>query len=78
MGDEQHPGLLAALHFPHQFEDLRLRRDVERRGRLVRNQQRRIEHQRGRDHDALALAAGELMRIGVDHLLGIGQMHACA
>jgi hypothetical protein len=75
MGDEQHAGLLAALHFPHQFQDLRLRGDVERRGRLIGNQKRGIEHQRGRDHDALALPAGELMRIGVDHLLGIGQMH---
>ena len=75
MGDEQHAGFLATLHFPHQLEDLRLRRDVERGGRFIRNQQCGIEHQRGCDHDALALAAGELMRIGVDHLLGIRQMH---
>ena len=75
MGDEQHAGLLAALHFLHEFKDLRLRRDIERRGRLIRDQQRGIEHQGRRDHDALALAAGELMRIGVDHLLGIRQMH---
>ncbi len=75
MGNEQHAGFGAALHFPHELEDLRLRGDVQRRGRLVGNQQRRIEHQRRRDHDPLALAAGELVRIGVDHLFGIGQMH---
>jgi hypothetical protein len=75
MGDEQHAGFLAALHFPHQLEDLRLRGNVERGGRLVGDQQRGIEHQRRRDHDPLALAAGELVRIGIDHLFGIGQMH---
>ena len=75
VGNEQHAGLLAPLHLTHELQDLRLRRDVERGGRLVGDQQRRIEHQRGCDHDALALAAGKLMRIGIDHLLGIGQMH---
>ena len=75
MGDEQHPGLLAALQFPHEFQDLGLRCDVERGGRFIGDQQCGIEHQRRGDHDALALAAGELMRIGVDHLLGIRQMH---
>jgi hypothetical protein len=75
MGDEQNAGLLARLHLPHEFQDLCLRGDVERRGRLVRDQQCGIEHKSSRDHDALALAAGKLVRIGVDHLLGIGQMH---
>ena len=46
-----------------QLQDLRLRGDVERGGRLVGDQQRRLEHQRHRDHDALALAARELVRI---------------
>ena len=39
MGDEQHAGFGAALHFPDELEDLRLRGDVERRGRLVGDQQ---------------------------------------
>ena len=34
-----------------------------------------LEHQRHGDHDALALAAGELVRIGVDQALGLGQVH---
>ena len=49
-----------------QREDLRLRGDVERGRRLVGDQQRGLEHQRHRDHDALALAAGELVRIRRD------------
>ena len=46
-----------------QVQDLRLDRDVERRGRLVEQQDRRLEDQRARDGDALALAAGELVRV---------------
>src|SRR5271163_2516529 len=46
-----------------QVEDLGLHRDVERRCRLVEKQQARREDQRARDRDALALTAGELMRI---------------
>ena len=46
---------------PHRFEQvehLRLHRGVERRGRLVEQQDRRLEDQRARDGHALALAAG--------------------
>ncbi len=49
-----------------QRQHLRLDRHVERGGRLVRDQQARIAGQRHRDHHALAHAAGELVRIGVD------------
>ena len=45
------------------FEDLRLHGDVERGGRLVGDQQVGLVGERHRDHHALALAAGELMRI---------------
>ena len=51
------------LQFNNQLQDLRLRGDVERGGRLVGDQQRRLERERHRDHDALALAAGELVRV---------------
>ena len=47
----------------HQREDLRLDRDVERRRRLVGDQQQRIAGQRHGDHHALAHAAGQLVRI---------------
>ena len=67
---------LARLQFAHQVEDLRLQGDVERGGRLVGDQQARVAGQRHRDHDALAHAAGELVRIFVDALLGRGDVHA--
>ena len=54
------------LQLQHQVEDLRLDGDVERGGRLVGDQQRRIAGQRHGDHHALAHAAGELVRIVVE------------
>ena len=50
----------------HQAQDLRLDRDVERGRRLVGDQQLRPAGHRHRDHDALAHAAGQLVRIVVD------------
>ena len=50
--DERHPEL--ALQRLQQVQDLRLDRDVERGGRLVGDDQRRLAHQRHRDHHALA------------------------
>ena len=72
MGDEHDRGLAALLQVADQFQDLRLRGDVERGGRLVRDQQLWIERQRHRDHGALALAAREFMRVGLRRHLGIG------
>ena len=76
VGDEQHAGALARLQLGHELQDLGLGGDVERRGGLVGDQQDGIEHQRHGDHDALALAAGELVRErGVDPLR-LRQLHA--
>ena len=52
-----------ALQIHHQIEHLRLDRDVERGHRLVADDQLRLQRERARDTDALALAAGELVRI---------------
>ena len=49
-----------------QLEDLRLDRHVERGRRLVGDQQLGVVDQRHRDHHALAHAARELVRVGVD------------
>ena len=49
-----------------QVQDLRLRGHVERRGRLVGDQDARIAGERHGDHHPLAQAAGELERILVD------------
>src|SRR5882757_6994018 len=56
-----------------QLEDLRLRGDVERGGRLVRHQYRWPQCQRHRDHRALALAAGQSMRVGAHDPVGVGK-----
>ncbi len=58
MGDEHDGHVAAALQVADQFEDLRLRRDIERGGRFVGHQHGRLERQRHGDHRALALAAG--------------------
>ena len=55
----------AALQVAQQVEDLRLDRDVERRDRLVGDEQLGVERERARDADALALAARELVRVAV-------------
>ena len=51
------------LQVHQQVQHLRLDRDVERRDRLVGDHQARLEHQRARDRDPLALAAREHVRI---------------
>ena len=55
-----------------QLEDLRLDGDVERGGGLVGDDERGVHDERHGDDDALAHAAGELMRILVGALLGRG------
>ena len=65
MGDEDQRQAEVALELAQQVEHLRLDRDVERRHRLVGDDQLRLERDRARDADALALAAGELVRVAV-------------
>ena len=72
VGDEQHAHAEPGADFGQQRQDLGLHRDVERGGRLVRDQQIRLVGERHRDHDALALAAGQLMRIALQPGFGIG------
>ena len=59
----------------HDRQHLHLHRDVERRGRLVGDQQIGAGDQHHRDHDALAHAAGDLVRIGVVDALRIADPH---
>ena len=53
-----------------ELDDLRLDGDVERRGGLIGDDELGLGAQRERDHDALAHAAGELVRVVVDAPLG--------
>ena len=62
----------AVLEVAHQVEDLRLDGDVERRGRLVGDQQLGIAGERDGDHHPLAHAARQLVGILVDAPLRLG------
>ncbi len=56
--DEKHRHVHLVLKGADQLENLRLDRHVERRRRLVGDQQARFARQRHRDHHALSHAAG--------------------
>ena len=61
--DEEVRQLQPLLQIHQQVDDLRLDRDVQRRDRLVGDDERRVERQRAREADALTLSAAELVRI---------------
>ena len=63
VADEQHAHPVLLLEAAEQLEDLALDRDVESGRRLVGDQELGFAGQRHRDHDALLLAAGKLVRI---------------
>ena len=67
--DEQIRQVPLALQLLQQIQDLRLDRHVERRDRLVGDDEIRVRGERARDADALLLSAGELVRIAVDEPL---------
>ena len=56
------------LERPQQREDLRLHGHVERRHRLVADDQPRVEREGAGDADPLPLPAGELVRVAADVL----------
>ena len=66
VGDEQDREAEPRLEVEDLLQDLALHDDVERRGRLVHDHQLRIERQRDGEHDALAHAAGKLVRVVVE------------
>ena len=65
VADEEIGEAELVLQVGEDVQHLRLDRDVERRYRLVEDQDLRLQHQRAGDRDALALAAGEHVRIAV-------------
>ena len=75
MGDDQDRHAEPLLQVAQEVEDLGLDGDVERRGRLVGDQQRRLADQRHRDHHALAHAARHVVRKIVDALRRRGDPH---
>ena len=75
VGNENHPHVHLALQLTDQGKDLRLDRDIERRGRLIGDEQRRLAGQRHGDHHPLPHAAGQLVRIAIHHRAGLGNAH---
>ena len=73
VADEQHRGAELATGILDELDDAGLDGDVEGGGRLVEDEERRLRHQRHGDDDALLLAAGELMRVGAEDALRIGE-----
>ena len=65
MGDEQERQTVVAHQLVEQRDELPLHDSVERAGRLVGDQEGGVGGKRGRDGDALPLAAGEFVRIAV-------------
>jgi len=61
---------VARLQVAQQIDDLGLDRHVEGAGRLVEHEKSRFEHQRAGDRDALALTAGEFVRVAI-HRRGV-------
>ena len=68
VGDEEVGEAAPALQRAQQVQDLRLHRDVERAGRLVADDQLRVDRQRACDGDALPLTARELVRVAPERL----------
>jgi hypothetical protein len=64
--DEEVRQLQPLLKIHQQIDHLRLNGHVERRHRLVENDERRIEGERARKADALPLTAAELVRVALE------------
>ncbi len=75
VGDEDDRGAGLLLELLEQVHDLGLHGDVQRRRRLVGDQQRGVADQRHGDHRALAHTAGELVRIVVHPQIGLRDAH---
>jgi hypothetical protein len=56
------------LQVAQQVDDLRLYRHVERAGWLVQHHEFRLQHHGAGNRDALALAAGKLVRIPIQRI----------
>ena len=72
VGDHDDRGLVLARELLEQAQDLRLDGHVERGGRLVGQQQLGIARESDGDHDALAHAAAELVRVVLDAVRRLG------
>src|SRR5690606_33599666 len=72
VADEQDRGAVLVLEALEQLQDVGLHTDVERGGGRVGDDERRVQRDGHRDHDALAHPAGELGRVVVVGARGVG------
>ena len=73
---DQHDGRPVLVpQVPQQFQDLGLHGDIQGGGGLVGHDQAGVQGERCRDHDALLLAAGELVRVVVDARFRVRDAH---
>ena len=63
VGDQQYAHAALCLEVIKQRENLSLDRDIQSRGRLVRNEHVRIGRQRHGDHDSLTHSTRKVVRI---------------
>src|SRR5215475_3455766 len=75
MGDEQDRCAVRVPKPQQQLQDLCFERHVQRRSRLIGDDQLWLEQQCHRDHDALAHTAGELVRIALKRLIRAWQTY---
>ena len=68
MADEQQTDVEAGSQILKQIQYLRLDRDIEGGGWLIKHQKARLAAERRGDQRPLLHAAGKLMRIGIRHL----------
>ena len=76
VSDEDEAEAHLVLQLLEELQDLGLHGDVERSRRLVGDDDVGLHRQRHRDHDSLALAAGELVRVLVERGGGLGDADA--
>ncbi len=76
VGDENDGGAFGLLQFFQQLQDLRLNGDIQGGGGFVSDEERGFASEGHGDHDALAHAAGELMRVVVESAGGCGKADA--
>jgi hypothetical protein len=75
VGDQDDRGSEPRAQLPEQIEDAGLDRDVERRCRLVGDQDLGVAGKRHRDHHALAHTARELVGVLVDATARVGDVN---
>ena len=75
VADEQHRRVELLAEQFHEVEHLGLDGGVKSRRRLVQDEQRRLRGKGHGDHDSLQHAPGELVRIGLEHPAGVGDLN---